>query len=447
MSRDAETTALPLLALLVAMLLVPAGSLRAQAGEYGALFERLKPALFTVEVVERDSGNKAAIGTAFLVTGDGRLATNYHVVSEHMLDPDRYGLRYRDADDGTGPLRLVDVDVLHDLAVVEFAEAGDRRLAPPFALADALPAIGESVLALGNPYDIGIGIVPGTFNGLATSQYRSRIHFTGALNPGMSGGPAVDREGAVIGVNVAAAGNSVSFLVPVEHLVGLLERLPEAPSTFDAMRSRVTERILAHQAEMIDRLLEGDWSGERFGPMRIPREIRPWIRCTGTGRDRDPETPWSESHSNCSLDDRIYLSRSLDTGTVELVHGWYRSDGLAPLQFARIPEQTTFLAFNRTGENDVTDFECVEGWTRHTESPAWKATWCLRAYVDYPGLHDVLYVARVPLAGTEAVHLHYTLAGVPRDAALAFHRRFVDSVDFPRSGDAAGEAGTPGNEH
>jgi hypothetical protein len=359
------------------------------------------------------------------------LATNYHVVSEYVLDPERYALRFRDSEGRTGPLDVVAVDVLHDLALVRLdPDARPGGESPAFELAAAMPQVGETVLALGNPYDIGISIVPGTYNGLLENQYRKNIHFTGALNPGMSGGPAVDTEGRVIGINVAGAGNSVSFLVPVSNLRALLSEDRERAPSLAALRERVVNRILEHQAGMIDDLLAGDWALEAFGPLMIPREIRPWLSCSGGGSDADSETPWTDSHSNCTLNDRIYLSRSLDTGPLEIIFGWYASDELNAFQFANVFEQNTFVPFNRTGDDDVTEFECREDWVRYAalEPVPLKATYCLRAYLDYPGLHDVLFIGRALMPGSEALHVHYTLAGVGRESARAFHQRLLGAL-------------------
>lgn len=421
----------PLTALVVLFALFwPGPGVHAQAEQYSELFEALKPGLFTVEVVERVSNNKNAQGSAFAVTDDGVLATNYHVVSEYVLDPQRYSLRYRGSDGRTGALDVLAVDVLHDLALVEIAGDDPAAAAKPFELAPEQPKSGATLLALGNPYDIGISIVPGTYNGLLENQYRRNIHFTGALNPGMSGGPAVNTAGEVVGINVAGAGNSVSFLVPVENLEELLAGRPGQPASPAGIRAGVVDRIRAHQAAMVDELIAGDWSLDAFGPLMIPREVRPWISCSGSGRQAEDEAPWKESHSNCTLNDRIYLSRSLDTGPLEIIFGWYQSDTLNPFQFARVFEQNTFVPFNRTGDDDVTEFECEEDWT---EIPAlagtpFKSSFCLRTYLDYPGLYDVLFVARAQLPGTEAVHVHYTLAGVGRDAAMKFHEHFLGAL-------------------
>jgi len=404
----------------------------AQNGEYSDLFERLEPGLFTVEVVDRASGNKNAQGSGFIVdAGDGLLATNYHVVSEYVLDPQRFALRFRDAEGETGALEVMALDVLHDLALVRLApEARPGTMPRAFALAEAPPREGTTLLALGNPYDIGNSLVPGTYNGMLDSQYRRLIHFTGALNPGMSGGPAVDTEGRVVGINVAGAGNSVSFLVPAARLAALRDTAPAEPPALAEIRSGLAGRIAAHQGEMIDELLAGDWSLEPFGPLMVPREVRPWISCSGSSSEADEDTLWSNSHSNCVLNDRIYLSRTLDTGPVEMIFGLYESERLNDFQFSRVFEQNNFMPFNRSGDDDVTEFECNERWVAidSLDGQPFKTTLCLRAYVDYPGLYDALFVARAQLVDARALHLHYTLAGVDRDQARAFHRHFLGSL-------------------
>ena len=421
-----------ILMLALGLLVVP-DAIGQPESQYSELFESLQPGLYTVEVVDRISNNKNAQGSGFIVTEDGVLATNYHVVSEFVQDPDRYSLRYRDADGQTGPLEVLEVDVLHDLALVRFADdaesPGQVRV---FELAETEPRMGETLLALGNPYDIGISIVPGTYNGLLENQYRKNIHFTGALNPGMSGGPAVTTTGEVVGINVAGAGNSVSFLVPASNLRALVARAPETPPALEEMRTRVVQRIIEHQGQMVDDLLAGDWALEAFGPLMIPREITPWLSCSGSGNDADPETPWVESHSNCTLNDRIYLSRTLDTGPLELIFGWYQSDTLNAFQFARVFEQTTFMPFNRTGQDDVTEFECREDWVspEGLAPVEFKASYCLRAYLDYPGLYDVLYVARALMPESEGLHVHYTLAGVGRDKAMEFHGHLMGVLSW-----------------
>src|SRR4029077_1010892 len=135
-------------------------------------------------------------------------------------------LEFLAPDGAKGPLELLAFDVAHDLAVVRIA-----RTELPFlqfderALAGALPK-GERIYAMGNPLDLGFTIIEGTYNGLVDRSYDDRIHFSGAINPGMSGGPVAGSDGRIVGVNVAKRldGEQVGFLVPARYAAALVEK-------------------------------------------------------------------------------------------------------------------------------------------------------------------------------------------------------------------------------
>jgi len=95
-------------------------------------------------------------------------------------------------------------------------------------------------------------------------------------------------------------------------------------------------------------------------------------------------------------------------------------------------EQNRFMPFNRSSDDDVTDYECREQWVKveQLDPVPIKASYCLRAYLDYPGLYDVLYVGRALMGDSEGLHVHYTLAGVARDDALAFHRHMLEALEW-----------------
>src|SRR5205807_1245578 len=103
----------------------------------------------------------------------------------------------------------------NDLALVRLDRADRPFFAFDVRTAEADLPRGERLYSLGHPLGIGFTIVEGTYNGPVERSYSPRIHFTGALNPGMSGGPAVDGDGRVVGVNVSKqfGGDLVSFLV------------------------------------------------------------------------------------------------------------------------------------------------------------------------------------------------------------------------------------------
>lgn len=110
----------------------------------------------------------------------------------------------------------------------------------------------------------------------------------------------------------------------------------------------------------------------------------------------------------------------------------YESDDLSAFPFAKEFGSGRFFPANRGGEDELTNFECVDRWTTlpNLGDQAFKAAYCLRTYLDYPGIYDVLYVARAMRDKDEGIHIHYTLAGVGREASERFHRQFLGAVQW-----------------
>jgi S1-C subfamily serine protease len=174
---------------------------------------RLTPRVAAVRVRSRrgESG-----GSAVVLTGEGHLVTNAHVVGE--------------ADGGTaefadGTVAHIDVvgrDALSDLAVVR----ADRQVPDPpeYGDADHL-VVGSLVVAVGNPLGLAGTVTAGVVSALGRSMpARSRtagrliedvIQTDAALNPGNSGGALADSSGRVVGISTAVAGIGLGLAVPI----------------------------------------------------------------------------------------------------------------------------------------------------------------------------------------------------------------------------------------
>ena len=179
--------------------------------------ERLTPRVAALRVRRREGGRVGeAAGSAVVLTGDGHLLTNAHVVD---------GARSGEAAFADGTLAQIEVvgrDPLSDLAVVR----SDREIpAPPeFGDADQLK-VGSLVVAVGNPLGLAGTVTAGVVSALgrampartrsATRIIEDVIQTDAALNPGNSGGALADSSGRVVGINTAVAGIGVGLAVPV----------------------------------------------------------------------------------------------------------------------------------------------------------------------------------------------------------------------------------------
>src|SRR6188472_3562281 len=194
------------------------------------VYEQARSQLVQIRTVLKGRASQTSVGSGFLVSAQGHIITNFHVVSEAALKPDRHDLVYVTADGREAPLVILQLDVRHDLALLRAGDAGAAGAAGktfdalPFRPASEPLSQGERIYSLGNPLDVGFTITQGTYNGLVRRSFYPQIFFGGALSAGMSGGPALDEEGRVVGVNVARRvdGEQVSFLVPAEFAIALL---------------------------------------------------------------------------------------------------------------------------------------------------------------------------------------------------------------------------------
>lgn len=158
-----------------------------------------------------------SLGSGVIVSDDGLLVTNNHVISG-MTE-----MRVSLSDKRELPAKLVLTDKRTDLAILKIGDGKEKFPWLQFADSDAL-AIGDLVLAVGNPFGVGQTVTSGIVSALARTQvgvgdFQSFIQTDAAINPGNSGGALVDLDGRLIGVNTAIysqTGGSVGigFAIP-----------------------------------------------------------------------------------------------------------------------------------------------------------------------------------------------------------------------------------------
>jgi S1-C subfamily serine protease len=174
------------------------------------------------------SAGSTGSGSGFVVSGDGLILTNNHVINGATT----IQVTFEDGRQLAGT--VVAADAPNDLALVRVSSAG----LTPLALGDPdAPLVGEVAIAIGSPLGtfsdtITQGIVSGVGRSIDVDVAGSRgsLHLTGliqtdaAINPGNSGGPLLDAAGQVIGIVTASASNSqgVGFAIPIAVALPLI---------------------------------------------------------------------------------------------------------------------------------------------------------------------------------------------------------------------------------
>ena len=190
-------------------------------------YETTRDKLVQIRTLLRNSNTQASVGSGFFVSANGLIITNFHVASQLALEPERYRGVYVPVDGKEAEVELLAFDVRNDLALLRVkTPAAGATPQLSFRGADRPLARGERIYSLGNPLDIGFAVTEGTYNGLVQRSFYPRIFFGGALNPGMSGGPALDDAVQVVGINVSKRldGDLLSFLIPAEFAQELLAK-------------------------------------------------------------------------------------------------------------------------------------------------------------------------------------------------------------------------------
>lgn len=393
------------------------------------LFDSLRPALFQIRLIELASGEKSSIGSGFMLDARGRVATNYHVISDYVHYPDKYRVEYLDQNNNKGELTLLAVDVVNDLAILKREGVIDTF----FPLAKTAPSQGSEVFSLGNPHDLGMIVVPGTYNGLKKDSFYDRIHFTGAVNPGMSGGPAVNEQEEVIGINVATSGNQIGFLVPVEKLQTLYAQLPQTEDVEVDIKQQINQQLKHNQHQLLSMLLEGDWQPRKLGEASAPGSMTPFIRCWGDSNADKKDAFYFSALTTCRMDGEIFLSNEFRTGNVLMQYNWLESNALNSLHFYNLYEKriNNVGPNNQTSSQDVTNFRCQNKLVQQNEQGIKsKAIFCARAYKEYKGLYDILFVGASIDKEDKALITHFTLSGVEQSLGQTFTQKFMESTQW-----------------
>ncbi|MBF1035079.1 MAG: trypsin-like peptidase domain-containing protein [Candidatus Nanosynbacter sp.] len=171
-----------------------------------------------------------AAGTGFIISSDGYIATNKHVVANAT----KIGVILDDGSTYEG-VELIGTDPINDFAIIKIKDVKDLT---PIKIGDSKTTnIGQQVVAIGNALgtyqnSVTSGIISGKGRSLTASDSSRTTYETlsdmiqtdAAINGGNSGGPLVNAAGEVIGINTAYAsqGNNVGFAIPINSVKGIM---------------------------------------------------------------------------------------------------------------------------------------------------------------------------------------------------------------------------------
>jgi S1-C subfamily serine protease len=171
-------------------------------------------------------------GSGFIVSDDGYVLTNNHVVDGAST------ITVTFSDGATEDATVVGTDPTHDVAVLKI---GAIHGATPMALADTSTLqVGDEVLAIGNALDLGdsptvtLGIVSAKDRTIQTDteSLSGLLQTDAAINPGNSGGPLVNAAGEVVGINTAGVtgANNIGFAIDISTVTSVITQIEQGNS-------------------------------------------------------------------------------------------------------------------------------------------------------------------------------------------------------------------------
>ncbi|MEK6326429.1 MAG: trypsin-like peptidase domain-containing protein [Actinomycetota bacterium] len=238
-----------------------------------AIYQQAAPGVVTVRSILSgggtsllDGGGSAALGSGFVVSDAGEIATNAHVVTDGSAGggpiQEAKEVYVQFADRNQVAADIVGFDPHADVALLKVDPDGlDLR---PLELAtDEEVKVGQPVAAIGSPFgedrSLSVGVVSATnrsIQSLTQFQIDGAIQTDASINPGNSGGPLLDADGHVIGIdqqiNTTSGGNEgVGFAVPVALVARSIDQLRENGSVKYAYIGVTTQSLYPQLADRL----------------------------------------------------------------------------------------------------------------------------------------------------------------------------------------------------
>src|SRR3989338_5695640 len=204
------------------------------------------------------------IGSGFIISADGLIITNRHVVSDTDAS-----YKVLTNDNKKFDIAKIYRDPLNDLAILKINASGLKTL--KLGNSNSLK-LGQMAIAIGTPLGeftntVTVGVISGLGRGITAGspfegyveKLDNVIQTDAAINPGNSGGPLLNSKGQAIGINVALAqeGQNIGFALPVNIVKTLIENFNKQGGSFDRPYIGVRYKIIDRETAVLNELVEG----------------------------------------------------------------------------------------------------------------------------------------------------------------------------------------------
>ena len=198
-----------------------------------SLYDSTSPAVVEINVTQTvnsafGKSTQSGLGSGFLIDNKGDIVTNNHVVEGATT----VEVDLKNGTSVTG--KVLGTDPVDDVAVISVDPSAVAGITPLKLGDSSLVKPGQMAIAIGNPLgytdSITVGVISGLNRSIAGSNFRGMLQTDAAINQGNSGGPLLDNQGNVIGMNSAAeigatGADGIGFAIPSNTITKLLPDL------------------------------------------------------------------------------------------------------------------------------------------------------------------------------------------------------------------------------
>jgi len=402
------------------------------------IFSRVKPLVFQIKTAISESAPKSSYGTGFVVDKSGLLITNFHVVSEAVLEPEQYKVYL--VDGGTSMLaEVLAVNPVNDVALLRVA----RTFADKINISAEMPAHGSKIFSIGLPEDLNMSIVEGTYNGVIAEGPYSKIHMSSPINGGMSGGPTVDSKGQLIGVNVSKLvfASNISFAVPKMYPAGLLKSWAEnkdkkAPGAV-LLEKSIGQQLNDAGSTILSGIVAQKDKKRDFKGWKVP-VLPPAFKCWSDSSRNNKEQKFTVTRESCNLQNSVYLGRRVSGGEFSLDLNDCERKGLNDLQFFDLVSNSMTATSKTAGLvslisrevlSDLTPARCVTERVTNSKGLPITVHACFRQYSRFEGVWEGAFDMATMLKGKRNLLMSVSISGVSFENLKQLIRHFVDGVE------------------
>jgi serine protease Do len=291
---------------------------------------------------------------------------------------------------------------------------------------------GERIFSLGNPLDVGFAVVEGTYNGLVERSFTPRLFFSGAINGGMSGGPALDAQGQVVGINVAKRldGEQVSFLVPAEHAQRLLMSNAQAAPITTPLYNTLTAQLTQYQQQLTERFIATPWKPQISAGVSVPIPSDDFLRCWGR-REQMESKAFQFSRTDCRMDSSVFTGEG-HLGMISTIHESYDGSKLGATRFMDRYTKSFENEHFFSGIRPSTKPQCQQASVQNPGSPRMETVLCLSAYKRFKGLYSVSVLVATQEGSTTGTLGRLNATGVSFDNALKLAQHFTNGFNLAK---------------